>query len=405
MAAKRKPVYTFFIPLTVIITFMTAGNFPVYSQPGTKPDKTPAEAKKISNAADKNSGSAKEALNTKPDTSKKETGSGEAASDVKKAEKIETTLEYGIQKDRKTAIIMIKEIKDVQIRNRILQKLALIVENDSDIDMRKASVTALGDYKASQHTDIIIKALDDPSDDVKMAACFALGRIKADQAKPKLVELFKKQDLTRDSNLTDSVISTLGELNSPDILDTAVVALKDMKTSKMVRERLILYIGQTGSAAQKDILVELFKNDDEDLMIRSYAVKSIARLKLKETIPAIKEFLKEIDSYPFNKRKQYYDLYMHAVAALAEMGDSDAIPLLMNSLRSDNAGVRYKAVNLIKEFNDERTIDILKYKMKNDPSKKVRKAARKALEEKGLVEKGKDSEDIKEEYDKEDKDE
>ena len=96
---------------------------------------------------------------------------------------------------------------------------------------------------------------------------------------------------------------------------------------------------------------------------------------------------------------------MHSVAALVEMGDTDSIPLLMNSLRSDNAGVRFKAVNLIKEFNDERTIDILKYKMKNDPSKKVRKAARKALEEKGLVEKGKDNEDLKEEYDKDDKDE
>jgi HEAT repeat protein len=78
---------------------------------------------------------------------------------------------------------------------------------------------------------------------------------------------------------------------------------------------------------------------------------------------------------------------MQSVTALVELGDTDSIPLLMNSIRSDNAEVRYKAVNLIKEFNDERTIDILKYKMKNDPSGKVRKAARKALEEKGAIEK------------------
>jgi HEAT repeat protein len=64
----------------------------------------------------------------------------------------------------------------------------------------------------------------------------------------------------------------------------------------------------------------------------------------------------------------------------------------MNSLRSDNSDVRYKAILLIKDFNDERTIDILKYKMKNDPSAKVRNAARKALEDKGLVEKGAEKE-------------
>jgi HEAT repeat protein len=78
---------------------------------------------------------------------------------------------------------------------------------------------------------------------------------------------------------------------------------------------------------------------------------------------------------------------MQSVTTLVELGDTDSIPLLLNSIRSDNAEVRYKAVNLIKEFNDERTIDILKYKMKNDPSSKVRKAARKALEEKGIIEK------------------
>ena len=95
-----------------------------------------------------------------------------------------------------------------------------------------------------------------------------------------------------------------------------------------------------------------------------YAIKSIAKLKIKDASQDIKNVIKEIDSYPFGKRKKYYDLYMYSVAALVELGDTDSISLLMNPLRSDNASVRLKAVNLIKEFNDERTIDILKYKMK-----------------------------------------
>jgi len=377
------------------------GNIPLEAQSSNKPDNKTAGEKKFLN----NKQSGKEIQQKKADPSKKETKPKEVMNEIKKAEKIESTLEYGIQKDRKIAITMIKDIKDEQLKNKLLEKVAFIIENDTDIDIRKTSVTALGDHKATRFSSVLIKALDDTSEDIQIAACYALGRIKADQAKPKLVELFKKQDLTRDSNLTDSIISTLIDLNSNEILDTAVTAVKDIKTSKMVRERLLIYIGKAGSAVQKDFLLEIYKNDDEDIMIRSYAIKSIARLKLKESASEIKAMLKEIDSYPFNKRKQYYDLYMHSVAALVELGDTDSIPLLMNSLRSDNSGVRLKAINLIKEFNDERTIDILKYKMKNDPSRKVRKAARKALEEKGLIDKSKDNEDLKEEYDKEDKDE
>lgn len=336
---------------------------------------------------------------------KNESNKPEEWDDAKKSEKIESTLDYGMQKDRKIAIMMINEIKDEQIKQKLIQKLVFIIENDSDIEVRKAAVTAIGDFKSEASTPALIKALDDNEDDIKIAACYALGRIKADSAKTKLVELFKKQDLEVDSNLTDAIITTLYEIKAPDIMDLAVKAAKENTNSKMIREKLIMYIGYTGSAAQKDFLVELFKNEEEDTAIRSYAIKSIAKLKLKEATPDIKEMIKEIDSYSFSKKKKYYDIYMYSVAALVEMGDTDSISLLLNSLRSDNTSVRLKALNLIKEFDDERTIDILKYKMKNDPSARIRKVAKKALQDKGLVEKGEKDDNPDNNFEKDDKDE
>jgi HEAT repeat protein len=401
MRIKNK--YAYISLVTLISTFIILNIAPLDSQ--TIPGKKDAPVKPVTNDSDKNKTAEKDIQKKQADTSKKETKPKEVMDDSKKAEKIESTLDFGMQKDRKIAITMIKDIKDEQIKKKLLQKIALIIENDADIDIKKIAVTAIGDNASAEFTPVLIKALDDSAEDVKIAACYALTKVKAESAKPKLVELFRKQNLTADSNLTDAIISALRELNSPEILDTAVTAAKDIKTSKMIREKLILYIGKTGSAAQKSFLLELYKNDDEDIILRSYSVNSLAKLKLKEAAPDIKAVIKDIDSYPFGKKKKYYELYMHSVAALVEMGDADSVPLLMNSLRSDNAGVRLKALNLIKEFNDERTIDILKYKMKNDPSKKIRKAARKALEEKGIIEKGKDSDDVKEDYGKEDKDE
>jgi len=311
----------------------------------------------------------------------------EQINEIQKAEKILKTLDYGIQKDRKIAINMIKEIHDEQLQKNILKKLADIIINDADMEIRKSAVTALGDHKSIENAQSVINALDDNSDDVRIAACYSIGKMKLENAKPKLIEILKKQDLSNPSNFTDAIIIALSELNSPEIIEFAIESLKNLKTSKMIRERLTLFIGKCGSAAQKDFLVELYKDDEEDMTIRSYAVKSIAKLKIKEASPDIKEVIKDIDSFSFSKKKRYYDLYMQSVTALVELGDTDSIPLLMNSVRSDNAEVRYKAVILIKEFSDERTIDILKYKMKNDPSGKVRRAARKALEDKGVIEK------------------
>ena len=329
----------------------------------------------------------------------------QAMDDAKKAEKIEATLEYGIQKDRKTAINMINSIKDEQIKKRLIQKLESIATNDFDIEIKKTAITVIGDNKSESSASVLIKALDDPSDDVKSAACYAIGKIKADSARPKLVELFNNQNLKTDSIYTEAIILTLTELKAPDILDAAVTAVKSKETTRPLKERLFIYIGQTGSAAQKDALLEIYKDDDEDISIRSFAIRAIAKLKIKEASDDIKATIKEIDSYSFAKKKKYYDLHMYSVTALVELGDTDSIPLLMNALRSDNTDTRLKAVNLIKDFNDERTIDILKYKMQNDPSPKVRSAARKALEDKGLVEKGKGDDYIKPGLEREEKDE
>jgi len=327
-----------------------------------------------------------------------------AVDDTKKAEKIEATLEYGLQKDRKTAINMINSIKDEQIKKRLIQKLESIVENDSDLEIKRAAIIVIGDNKSESSAPVLIKALDDSSDDIKIAACYAIGKIKADSAKQRLVELFNNQNLKTDSNYTETIITTLTDLKAPDILDAAVNAVKSKETSKSIKERLFIYIGQTGSAAQRDALLGIYKDDDEDISIRAYAIRAVSKLKLKDSSDDIKAVIKEIDSYPFAKKKKYYDLHMYSVTALVEFGDTDSISLLMNSLRSDDTTTRLKAVNLIKDFNDERTIDILKYKMQNDPSPKVRNAAKKALEDKGLVEKNKGNDNLKSDIEREEKD-
>jgi len=299
-----------------------------------------------------------------------------------------------MQKDRITAMNLIHTIKSEDMKKKVLRRLIKVIENDSNVEAKKTAITVSGDLESREAIPALIKSLNDSSEDIRIAACYSLGKLKAHEAKGDVIDILKKQDLGVDSNLTEALVIFLTDLKAADIIDYAIESVKDHKTGRMARERFMIYIGKTGSAAQKDFLIEIFTDEDEDMTIRSHAVKAIGALKIGEAAGDIKKLLKDIEEFPFKKKQSYYNLSMHAVAALVALGDSDSVELLLNSLRSDNASVRLNAVNLIKDFDDERTIDILKYKMKYDPNQRVKRAAKKALEDKGLIEKEEDSENI-----------
>ena len=315
----------------------------------------------------------------------------DAADDKMKAERIESTLKFGMHKDRITAISLINTIKSEDIKNRVLKKVITIIEDDANTEVKKAAISAAASHNYKEAVPALIKALDNNLEEIQVAACYSLGKLNAVESKDTVISLLKKQDFSTNSNLTDALIILLTDLKVSDIVDLAVKTVKDPASGKMARERFMIYLGSMGNTGLKDFLLELLLDEDEDMSIRGHAVKALGSLKIHDSADKIKELLKDIEEFPFRKKQAHYNLSMLAVAALVALGDSDSVDLLMNSLRSDNAAVRLNAVNLIKEFDDERTIDILKYKMKYDPNDRVKRAAKKALEDKGLLDKEKTS--------------
>ncbi len=378
------------------LVFIIALNFPLNSFAGQQKiqEKTktpiPADDKKEKVKKSKKSEEKSEEKKSAADAEKeKKLKAKELANDKVKLERITETLKYGIQKDRMEAIKLMDKIHDSSLREKALSQLPGVITNEEDSEIKRTAISMAGKLKYRKAIPAIIKSLENSNDDVVIDASYALNKLKAMEAKPKLIALLKKRDLTQNSNITDSFIITLGELKAKELIKFAVENINNTKTSKMARERLVLFVGKVGSTAEKDFLLKIYNDDDEDLLIRAYAVKSIGTIKIISAKKDIKEKIKEIKSLPFKKRAKYYNLFINSVATLVKLGDNAAVPLLMDSLRSNSAGVRYKAVNLIKDFNDERTIDILKYKMKNDPSSKVRAAAKKILKDKGLLEEDK----------------
>jgi HEAT repeat protein len=305
-------------------------------------------------------------------------------SDEKKAEWIEQTLDFGIQEDRLKALKKLPQIKDAGIRAKLVNKLISVMKDEEDPEVLTKALTNLGEMKETAAAPLMIDKLDSYSEDVRTAAAYGIKNVNAVIAKDKLLQKLKEQKFEENSSFADALIQTLAEFKAVELVPIAKESLENPKTSKAIKEEMILAIGKIGSQDTKEILLKMYKDADEDVILRSYAVNSLSKLGIQEVTGDIKQVIKTIDSYDAKKRKKYNTLYLYSIAALAKLGDTEAIPKLINALRSNSTDVRLKAISLIKDFKDKRTIDILKYKMKYDQNTRVQKAAKKALEEMGV---------------------
>lgn len=304
--------------------------------------------------------------------------------DLKKAEWITKTLDFGTHKERKEAIIYIPTVKDKTNKEKLKTKLIKLLDEETDAGVIIKAITTIEELKLKKATPQIIKTLDHNSEDVKISATYALKNFKATQTSQNLISRLEKQDFKENSNYTQALIETLGEFKAIQLKDFAIKKIEDDTTTNNLRLSLLLFLGRSGAKSSKEFLLARFKDNDEELDIRSYAVNSLSKLKVKEVTPDINKVIDEIDGYIFKKRKKYYNFYMYCITALARLGDPKAYPRLLNSLKSNNSMVRLKAIKLLKDLKDKRSIDILKYKAEYDPNAKVQKEAKITLKEFGI---------------------
>ncbi len=360
--------------------------------------KTPVPAKEKDTGKKKDKPGSKDKSTEKAKEKDKKESEKEKENEKKKAEWIEKTINFDVHRERKRAIGYILTIKDETLKKKLEKKLVTLIKEEINAEVKIKSITVAGELKLKDAVSALTDCLNDISNDIKVPAVYAIKRIGDHSTKPILIEKLKKEDFEKNSIYTEALIDTLGVFKTTELLKFAIDTIKDDKTTSNNRELFIIFLGKIDSKESKDTLIELLKNEEENTNIRSLAANSLAKLGIKESASVIDDVIQQIESYSFKKKKKFYKMYMYCIAALAKLGDEKAIPRLIDSLRSDNTTVRLRAVKLIKELNDKRTIDILRHKMDYDSSMKVRAVAKKALKELGVdVEKEKEESDKKKE--------
>ncbi len=403
------PVLPSFPAFVIACLFLAAASLPGAPAYAQAPDNTKKDASAVKLPTPKDEAAAPERTGTKPADAVKGTdspasaegplkkenkkngtpvaadGQKAAENEKKRLDWIERTLEYGIARDRREALNLMATVKDETGKQRMRALILKTLRNDTDQDVIVKAITVGGDLKAVEIGPELLRFLDDETEDVRTAAVSGIHALNYTAAKDALVKKLKGQDLSKDSNLAESILRTLADFKASEAREFAEAGIKDLKTTPNLREQLILFIGKCGIRESKDFLIKILKDPDENLDIRSYAASALSLMGVKEASADINEVLKSIEAMSFKKRKEHYNLFMYCVAALVRLGDDGALPRLTDSLKNDNTMVRLKAVRLLKDLKDKRTIDILKYKKEYDPSPLVQKAAREALEEMGVT--------------------
>ncbi len=209
---------------------------------------------------------------------------------------------------------------------------------------------------------LLVELLNDPNPDVRQTAAMALGKIARPQAALVLVEKLRDPDpvVRRDSawalgNLGDEVKGQVGialveKLGDPsdEVKTAAAQALGKIRATPHIVERLTATLRQA------------------DVPTKRAAVQALALLEAPASYRALVEALRDDDAR----------VRQGAVAALGELADARALPLLRDRLRRDrDVGVRSEAAFRLGKFGDATVVSALKSAAADDGDANVRRWA------------------------------
>jgi HEAT repeat protein len=152
----------------------------------------------------------------------------------------------------------------------VVEPLMALLADSSGSPARAWAANVLGEVRAQPAFPVLVKALDDPDDEVRGKSATALGRLGDRRALGHLLEHL----LTDPAPFVRGrIASTLGQFDGPEVIDSLVRALGD--PAWWVRMRSVEALEQIGSVAEGPLLVAL---EDRDQEIRRRSAVALERL-------------------------------------------------------------------------------------------------------------------------------
>ncbi|AVV49297.1 HEAT repeat domain-containing protein [Leptospira santarosai] len=310
---------------------------------------------------------------------------------LKKKEVLLQVLKFGTTKERAMALRELEEFP-AEHSGALIEQLGKILDKDPDWTMRVYAIRTVSELKLVQYEGSILKLLKSDQPDIQKESIYATKKLKFEKASPILFEILKAQDFTKNSNLTVGLLDTLGEFPPQEEISAFLLArLNETFNDPAIRAQIALFFGKSKDTKAEKTLVEIYKDSKEPITLRSFSVSSLGKMKSVSSIQTIRDELEKIRNLKVTKEiKDFQSLKIHSITALVSMGDKDILEELYAYARDDDPVVRLRAIKHLTDTGDMSVLEILEYKAQRDPSEKVKKAAKAAIEKLKKGESGND---------------
>ncbi|MCK4547500.1 MAG: HEAT repeat domain-containing protein [Candidatus Eisenbacteria sp.] len=257
---------------------------------------------------------------------------------------------------RRAAVIALGRIQ----REGALSSLITALE-DPDEDVRGAASFALGQLGDSTLAPVLLDVLDDPSRRVRRNVIEALGKTGDVRAAPTLMDLLK----SRSPELRGEAALALGRLEDPRSVGALIGVLADDPEAE-VRWRAACGLGAIEGLDVIEALVGAI--GDEDALVAAFAAKGLGRRGKDVNWEALLPALDHPD----------WRVQVNTLLALGSCADSNSVSSMVDAVDSPNHHVRATACALLEDLRGSKSTPPLRKALK-DPDPMVRAKAARAL--------------------------
>jgi HEAT repeat protein/TolB-like protein len=175
----------------------------------------------------------------------------------------------------------------------------------------------------------ILNLLDSERKSIRIAAIEALGRFKDASSLPELGKFISDSDEDIQYAAVNAIIAIGTEAAIPYLKDAL-----DSSYGKRMIVGAILYISEEAGVPY---LIAMLKDTSTEDCI--FAAREIGRRRVVQAVPHLIEAIKEFE-----------DLSVASMRALADIGDMSAMPALIKTLKDERVGVRTVAAAILGDY-------------------------------------------------------
>ena len=248
---------------------------------------------------------------------------------------------------------------------RCVRPLLGILQQTRNTDLRRNATRALAATKDPRAVPAIARSLDDSDDTLREVATEALGAIGDRAACGALLKLLRG--------------------NSPSLVLKAMAAMRKVATAEAVpalipfvqhfnpsiRRQAVEILGDLRPDDAFDLFAELLEND-QSVEVRTAAARGLGKLKDRQAIRLLEQALRDEPT-----------VRCAAVMGLTTIGDAEAIPALLATLKDATPVVRYHAVTGLGKLKADQAATAIR-KLLEDKDAMVKTGAEKALVSLGI---------------------